>query len=334
MAMKRTLMLVGAVLVALSVLAAGDASARIIEKNYHEQFDVQQGHRLVLVHGDGDVVITPWDRDVLDVDVQYRTRVTKIGLGKDPDFEVEFRQSGDEVLVTGHETSAVTVGFFSREEYEYVFTIKAPAWLELELDGADGDVSIEGWRGEIDADLEDGDVRLLDLDVPRARFGLEDGEFRAEGLRGDLQVELDDGDVVLEDCHARCRIELADGDIRIKNSEGTYDCEADDGEIELIRIRLEAGEIRTEDGDVDLELLRVDRLDLDVTTDGGDIAVQLEEGTSATFDIEADDGGIRLDLPGADVDEDDDRASGRIGDGSGTIRIRTEDGRVSLRTSG
>ena len=51
---------------------AGPAVAEEINREFHQEFDVQPGMKLVLEHGDGDVTVTPWSQDTLDVEVRYR----------------------------------------------------------------------------------------------------------------------------------------------------------------------------------------------------------------------------------------------------------------------
>jgi hypothetical protein len=133
-------------MVLLVGLAATTAAGKEIKKDYHETFAVQAGDRLHLVHGDGEVNIEPWERDEIDITVVYHTEFSKVGVGSDPDFEVEFRQSGGTVTVIGKEAQTVVVGFTSRRHYEYSYTIRAPEYLRLDLEGDDGDVQIVKWR--------------------------------------------------------------------------------------------------------------------------------------------------------------------------------------------
>ena len=97
-------------------------------------------------------------------------------------------------------TKACKSIFHSVQEHEYTYTIMAPSYVVLDLDGDDGDIEITGWRGDIDCALDDGDVELADVENGRTRIGLEDGDVAVDGLIGELVVSGDDGDVVLTDC--------------------------------------------------------------------------------------------------------------------------------------
>ena len=119
-------------------LASG-LTAEEIKRDFHESFDVSQGARLRLRHGDGDVDIRPWDKNVLDIEVHYHADISSFGLGRrrHPDFTVDFSQRGDQISVVGRRTGhgGFQIGFFSSRRYEYTYTIRGPAYLELELEG-------------------------------------------------------------------------------------------------------------------------------------------------------------------------------------------------------
>jgi DUF4097 and DUF4098 domain-containing protein YvlB len=310
------------------------AMAGDLDKDYHETFAVAPGHRLVLVHGDGDVTIAPWDRDDLDVTVRYRSSITRVGAGKPPSFSVDFSQEGSTVRVVGEEHIGTTIGLLIRHDREYTYSIKAPAYLQLQLDGEDGDVSISGWRSDIDIDLDDGDITLRDIEKAELSVKVEDGDLSLRGFSGRLSVQGEDGDMSLVQVRLDdCRLAAADGDIAILDGEGDLHLETEDGRIDLRDMRLGRLVASTEDGDVDLHLIHARDLDLDLRTEDGDVEVDLpQEIIGATFDVRNDEGHIDLDLPSAKIEaEQEEHVSGRLGDGSGRIHIRTDDGTVRMR---
>ena len=319
----------------LLIASTMSATGREIKKDIHKSFDVQEGNRLHLKHGDGDVTITPWDKDVVDVKVHYRADSKLLGLGGKHHFDVEFRQSEDVIHVIGKVKRSSSIGFSYFKRYEYTYTIRAPRYLELDLEGDDGDVDIENWQGKIDCRLDDGDVSLQDILSTSTRIRLEDGDLHIDGLEGNLSIDGDDGDVVLRECKTRlCRINLKDGDLTIKRSQGDFEIDVDDGDVELYQLRAGMLDIRTADGDIDLDLLKVHRIDMDIIAEDGDITVDFEQGISAVFSIDTDDGRIRVDLPNADLfTKRRHRIEGELHGGKGRIRIRTADGNVTLRES-
>lgn len=321
------------VLAAVAVISATTAVAEEIDREFHEKFEVRAGMRLRLEHGDGDVYITPWDQDSLTIDVRYRAKAMGIGWSKSTDFEVDFRQDGDTIFVIGREPKHVSVGVSAFREYEYVYSIKAPNYLNLDLLGDDGDVEIEDWRGTIEMVLEDGDVRLTAIEAPRTEIVLENGDLEIDGIKGELLIEAQDGDVDVVNCATeRARISLEDGDLTMDRCGGNFEMRVSDGDIRLISLRAEDLEIRIDDGSVDLDLLPAEGLDVNVRAGDGDVVVDLDAAIATAFAIETRDGSIKVNASAVrDLHKDKHRVSGRLGEGGGTILISSVDGSVTLR---
>jgi hypothetical protein len=316
----------------LFLAVAGAAEAKTMDKKFHEQFDAKEGTRLMLMHGDGDVTVTPWNRDVVDVHVRYHAEYSGIGVGGAADFDVEFRHDGRDIIVHGLEKGHTNVGIMVRKELDYTYTIQAPPWVELELDGDDGDVEVTGWRGEIECTLDDGDVALQDIRASSVEVGVQDGDVRIEDLRAELMIDSDDGDITLKDCAVDgCSIKLEDGDLEANDCAGDFLVSVDDGSVDFRRLETKKMRLRGADGNVSLSLVDSKAPLLDIATDDGGVSVELERGTSAEFTIQTDDGGIRVDLEGmTNLTKGEHEVTGTVGDGRGKIRIRTADGNVTL----
>ncbi len=326
-------------LAVLSLAAASTAAATEVDRSFNQRFEVSPPTRLELEHEDGEVVITPWDQDAIEVDVRYRVEYRRIGLGSDPDLEVHFEQRGEVVRVIAEEKSAGGVGFFSMNEIEYIYRVSAPPYVVLELEGEDGDVEIEGWQGAIKLRNDDGDVRLSDLRVPHLRLEVEDGDVEIDGVEGEIDLKVDDGDVTVRDCRGESiRIDGQDGRIRLDRCEGNFDLSTDDGDLDLSGLRAGKLEVHTGDGRIEIGLdSSVGELDLEVSADDGDVDLKLGPGVSGAFTLTSNDGDIRVDAEAAGLDQDSRRArdkrnvSGRLGDGNGQIRVSTHSGRITLR---
>jgi len=333
----RNLWVPAMVLLGLSV-SAGLLQGREIKRDFHRRFEAKEGTTLHLKYGDGDVTVTPWAKDEVDIEVRYHADCRGFGLGGGKrGFTVEFDQRGDDIYVTGEERSyRIVIGFSVRRVYEHTYTVRAPEYVELDLSGDDGDVSITGWKADISCRLDDGDLELRDIRAERTRIRVADGDVSVLGFTGDVSLSGEDGDVELRDCLiGECRIRLDDGDLSIRKSSGDFDIGVADGRVSLDRIRAGTFQLRMEDGDADIYLLKGEELDADITADDGDVLVELEPGMAVSFFIDTDDGRIRLDLPGGESFRQGRHvASGEfLGGGDGRIRIRTEDGRVILRGS-
>lgn len=323
-------------LVTVGILAAGTGTlaAEEIARDFHREFQVSEGARLELLHGDGDVTITPWERDVVDVKVRYRVDVTGVAAGGKRDLEVEFSQEGDLIRVVDREKRSGSVGFLMVRKHEHSYTVQAPPWVELSLEGEDGDVEIGGWRSPVAIDLEDGDVDLSDVAAPKVEIDVEDGDVDLRDVEAELDLEVEDGDVEIErSVFGRARIRIEDGDLVLAESSGDLDVQSEDGDLRLSGLRAGALDVTTSDGDVVADLLPAAAApQVTLRTEDGDVVLAVAPEISARFDISTRDGAIRLDLARAEeVEKKRNRASGRLGDGAGMIRIATSDGSATLR---
>ncbi|MCU0639674.1 MAG: DUF4097 domain-containing protein [Candidatus Krumholzibacteria bacterium] len=321
-------------LVAALAAAAASPSARCAEirRDYHESFRVESGSILRLVNGDGDVTVRKWDRDVIDIEVHYLAEYKSFGSGE-RDFTVEFGQDDRVVEVEGREKSGATVGFLIFDVKEYTYTIKAPDYVILDITGDDGSVDVEDWKGDVEIDFEDGDILLTGGRSADTRIRSGDGEIEVENHEGNIDIEVEDGPISIRGSRTpRCVISGGDGEVVVRDSEGDFGIETDDGNIDLYRVKAGRIDILTSDGGVDIELHNTDTIDMDVRTADGDVMARFAEGLGAVFTIDTDGGVIRTDLPSAvNLQKGENWLSGRLPGGRGNIRIRTENGAVTLK---
>jgi len=316
----------------LAAVCSPGADAGEVRRDYHRSLVVERGTVLRLRHGDGDVLIAPWDKDSIQIAVKYRAEHKGFGDAK-ADFRLDIREKHGVIEVIGEESREGIQPFIVYILKEYRYTIYAPPWIGLELNGDDGDVEIEKCTGPIEIRTDDGAVSLIDCSAPRTTIRCEDGDISIEGHTGAIDIVADDSDMDIDRCaFGNCRIKAEDGRIRARDCSGDFEIERDDGDTELLRIKTGVMSLRSEDGEFEIELLETPSLDLDIGTDGGDVDLSLHRGISAAFSVDVDDGTIRVDLPGAkDVQKGRRWMSGTLGKGTGKIRIRTVDGSVSLR---
>jgi hypothetical protein len=307
--------------IALAALAltAGSALAKTIDVTASETFPVEKGALLRLGHGDGDVEITPWDRDEVSVEVVYHADYTMVGVGKEPDFTVELKQEGAVIHVTGRETGVAMVGIFlSVDIREYRYTIRAPRYLAVESRGEDGDFSAVGLTGDLRCRLDDGDVSLKEIEANRVEVTAEDGDVTGDRIAAHM-----------------ARFELDDGDLRLRGCSGQWDVRTEDGDATLRDHASGSLSVRTSDGDIELELAEGDRADVEIEAEDGNVDLVVSPKVSAAFLLSGEDGRIRVKADGIrNLEKDHDRVYGEIGSAEGSVRVHVEDGRISLEVAG
>src|SRR5262245_46813278 len=218
----------------LLLLAPRLASAKNIDKDFRHVFAASPGTVLYLVHGDGEVTLTSWPKDSVAVHVHYRAEAKKVGWGKEPDFNVEFSQTGETVRVVGHEVGGGKTGFVTLSHEDYKVEIQAPTYVALDFEGTDGGVAIEGWRADVAVRLEDGVAAIRDVTTAQVRVALEDGQVTLDGIRADLFLKGHDGKVDLENLDIeKGNVRMQDGDVTMNGARGSFDIELEDGDLHM-----------------------------------------------------------------------------------------------------
>lgn len=277
----------------------GAAQAKPVDESFEHGFDVGPGVILHLKHGDGDVTIDAWDQDRIQVEVRYHYDIKRWAIGgEERRFDMKFDQRGDHVYVAEEISGGggASLGIHASVRKEYTYTIQAPAYCVLDLEGDDGSVHISDMASDLELRTDDGEIDLFQCSFAGAELSAEDGDISIKSCRGDFEIESDDSDIDVEDC-------------------------------EIAELRIEV-----EDGNVDLDLVAVPGMDWQVISDDGDIDLDIEGEPSAEFGLETDDGDIRVDVPGLeDMKKRRHSWAGVTGSGEGRVRLRTEDGDIRIR---
>jgi hypothetical protein len=245
----------------------------MVEHHFNRTFEVGQGARLVLEHGDGNVWITPSDEATLEAEIHYRAEAVR---GQAPEFRVEADQRPNEVRIAGRwqRTSAQP---FALRELENRYTIRAPRHLELEINGEDGDIRIQDWSGRVTIWTKDGAVEIRGIESPSLKIRMGDGDLRLTRARvQEIDVRSEDADLDLELLRQdglACRIRGADGQVRVRVEAGSS-----------VRFSVSTG-----DGGI-----RVDHPEAtDVSRSGGRVSGRIGGG-AGRLEVVTDDGAVVL----------------------------------------
>ena len=173
-------------------------------------------------------------------------------------------------------------------------------------------------HGNIVAKSGDGSIRI---DTVHGRLELRtgDGSIRAREIGGQVVLETHDGSVVLDGIDGDVDLTTGDGSVTVSGKPGALRVNTGDGSITL----------RADEGTV----MKDDWL---VTTGDGGVTLYLPSDFAADLDAHTGDGAIRsdLDITGGNADDHERRSlRGRLGAGGKTLKIRTSDGSIRLKTS-
>jgi DUF4097 and DUF4098 domain-containing protein YvlB len=173
-------------------------------------------------------------------------------------------------------------------------------------------------EGNVMARSGDGSIRIEHVSG-RLELRTGDGSIRATGISGQITLATGDGSVTLDDAEGDVDVDTGDGSVSVAGKLGIVKLHTGDGSITF---RAEPGTTMKDNWSL--------------TTGDGGISVYLPSDFGAQLDAHTGDGTIRneLQIKSDGAGENNRRTvKGQLGDGGKTLRIRTGDGSVRLKTS-
>ena len=174
---------------------------------------VQRGDLLRIENFSGELLIRSWDRSEVSFELDGR---------RDSDLEVSRRAGQVEVRAS----------LRKGRDRNHVYFVSVPAWLPVEIRGAELDVRAEGLGTRLEVTTRDGDISVRN----------HSGDVVARTLDGVIDVRRSTGSFELRS--------LGD-DVSVFDTEGDLFIEANDGDIEMIGIDAGVVDAGTMDGDID-----------------------------------------------------------------------------------
>ncbi len=166
-----------------------------------------------------------------------------------------------------------------------------------------------------------------------------DGSILVEGVHGRLELRTGDGSVRGRDAGGQMTISTGDGSVTLDSASGTLDGDTGDGSVSVSGT-LGAVKLHTGDGSITFRAEAGTTMtdDWSLSTGDGSVSVYLPQSFGADLDAHTSDGSIRNELTIAAEAPADGEVSkrtvrARLGAGGKTLKIRTGDGSIRLKTS-
>lgn len=195
-------------------------------------FAVRGGGRLNLDNFEGSVSVTTWNRAAIRVQARH-----------DDDTRIEVDHRGTGIWLRGRSRYGPS---------DVDFQVTVPADMSLEISAHEGEIRIEGTRGEVQVNSVEGSITVQG---GRGRISLEsvEGDITVTGGEGRLSLTTVDGAIVLRDTGGDIEASTVDGDITMDGVNGTnVDARTVDGAIVYNGTLKDGGHysLSSHDGDV------------------------------------------------------------------------------------
>jgi DUF4097 and DUF4098 domain-containing protein YvlB len=176
---------------------------------HHKTFKISAGKDLILNTESGDILITPWEKDEVDIKVLGNERAKER-------MKFDFAANNNEVKVTAKKQGGGW-NLFSNLELKY--EIKVPASFNIEVSTAGGDIQVGGVKGKMNLNTSGGDI-WADRCTGSVNLKTSGGDINVYTSDTPVNAHTSGGDISLEYSGINKGIELktSGGDIVIKVS--------------------------------------------------------------------------------------------------------------------
>lgn len=241
-------------------------------------------------------------------------------------------------------------------------TLTIPKSASINVTASRGGVTAAGLGGDIDADVQHGDMEATAIHGHVHAHMSSHGDFAAHDIQGDVTVEGNGSDLTLSDIHGKVNLqgeysgdihlERVDQDVLFHSSRTDMGFGRLPGDMSMtldsLHITQVAGPIHIETHSKDIEMSQVygdthiedrdGRVELDmagayqveVKDNKGDVEVSLPPGVNQTVDMRTHNGDIVSDFPLQISGDENKTMSGNIGNGGPRLVLSTEHADLGL----
>lgn len=258
------------------------------------RFKVSGQPEIRLTTFDGSIEIRSWDQPEVLVEVE------KHGATKDAIARLDVRVSQQE----------------NRIEVEARRPLGGGAFIGIHMSPNVRFVATVPRQSSVFARSGDGSIRIARV-TGRLELRTGDGSIRGDELSGELTVNTGDGSIILDEVDGSIDITTGDGGVNVAG-------------------KLAGARIRTGDGSVTVRAEKGSAMasDWSLSTSDGGVVLYLPGDFDADLDAHTGDGRIRSEFTLSDEARERESRTlrGRIGRGGHTLKVRTGDGTIVLRS--
>jgi hypothetical protein len=214
------------------------------------------------------------------------------------------------------EGNSIHIDYVDMHNISIDYEITVPADTTVRTRSGSGDQTIEGTRGNVDAQTGSGDVKLASLQG-EIRLQTGSGNVRAHEVSGSVKGGTGSGDVEIDETGpGDIDMHTGSGNITARGIQGSFHGEAGSGDITAEGAQTGSWDIRTGSGNVHVRIPSNAGFDADISTSSGSIDVGAP---------------IEMTVQGR-VGESHKQIHGKARGGGPLLRVRTGSGDIHLES--
>lgn len=264
-------------------------------------FSISPGNSLVLDASSGDVVISSWDKNEVNVKI----------LGNDQaknKVEFSFKDSKDVIRVQAKYSWALSNIF---KKIQLKFEIKVPQEFNIDVTTAGGEIKIQDVKGKVNTKTSGGDISLANLN-------------------GKIDVSTTGGNITFRETYGSLEMSTSGGDINGNQFSGVLKVSTTGGDISLVGKDAKiVGS--TSGGDIMLDYDGINK-GIELSTSGGDITIKLPKDFNASAKFSTLGGSIKSDFKGNNaVKISSTKFEADINSGGNSLLLKTSGGDIVVK---
>lgn len=275
-------------------LVAGLLAAAALLQDTDTTFAVMRGARLDVEDFSGDVVIEVWSRDAVRIQADHGVR-----------DRIAIQTAGSVVSVRAESRRGMP--------HSVDYRIQVPAWMRINVNGVNSEITVNGVEGDVTAHTVNGDVNV-------------------RGGSGNVSLHSVNGDVSLARARGRIQAESVNGDVDLADLTGDVTAETTSGDVRLVRVDGSTVQASTVSGDVDFSGPIRDQGRYRFATHSGDVTVTVQDGANVTVSVATFSGEFESEFPlTLTGPQRGKRFQFTIGTGSARLEVESFSGTITLR---
>lgn len=263
---------------------------------------VPEGKSLRVENQAGDIRISSGEDGGVTARAQFRGITNEETKQRAAEYTLLIEESESTVLVRQPDIPNVTV--------DLVITLPKPTSVEVR--SSSGDISVIDTLAACKINARSSDVRLRNLNGP-------------------VDVNLMSGDITVEDItSAQVTLENKSGDLTLRRVKGNVFARTTSGDVNISAFEGKTASVETVNGDVKAKFANPINGSVNIRTVSGDCDLTLPTGSDCRVALSTLRGDVETDVTLIDPAKSDQRLTGRLGDGTGTLDVSAVNGDIHL----
>ena len=317
--MKSILGFITSALILATVLSMSTEAYSDFQEEFHKTIKIKKGKTIKIDNINGNVNVSSWDNDYVDVYALKKTRRSRDEL--------------DRVTIEVHNKDVLEittlVDKYDPDEYSFFerlfkglrtrnpkvtveYTVKIPRTSNLGIaETTNGNVNITGTSGDTLAKTTNGRVFV-------------------DNVKGYINAISTNGNIEVINVEGSAEAKTTNGKVYIENVSGVVSARSTNSGIE-IKGATEINSAGTTNGDIEISLTEHSSGDMDISTTNGSITLHVPSNFNGDVDLKTTNGSIKAENFTITLEKlSKNHLIGTIGNGGRFIKMKTTNGSINL----